>query len=178
MVSARPAVVMPRGAILPDRRLAYVAGFSQVWAILGNFQRPWLLLTAGALTLSCAGLAGLEHGVLAIIGCAAAIAVLALGFLQPPPDFAIPWAVIPVPGFLIAFWAAERYRDGFRGRGGWRAKLGVFLDSVHLIRQLFTHPWRRGPALAGVAGFWLADAAAAWAGLAAFGYLMNPASRP
>jgi uncharacterized membrane protein YbhN (UPF0104 family) len=123
-----------------------------------------------------ASLAGLEHGVLAIVASAAAIAVLSLGFRRPPPDFSIPWAVIPVPGLLIAFWAAERYRDRLRGGRGWRGKLGTFLDSIHLIRELFAHPSRYGSALLGMTWFWFADAAAAWAGLAAFGYQMNPAS--
>src|SRR5438045_3635031 len=68
-----------------------------------------------------AALGGLEHGVLAIGGCAAAIAVLVSGRGQPAADFTIPWAVIPIPGFLIGFWAADRYHDRFRDRAGWRA---------------------------------------------------------
>jgi hypothetical protein len=118
------------------------------------------------------GLAGLEHGVLALGGTAMAIAVLASGSGQPPMDFTIPWAVIPVPGFLIAFWLAERYRDRFRGQQGWRGSLGNFLESIHLIRVMFAHPRRWGLALAGMALFWAADAFAAWAGMAAFGFHM------
>lgn len=218
--------------------LAYVAGFSQVRAVLGRFQWPWLSLLAGALAFSfvayyyayrgiyrirggptlsgpqmravviagfggflahggaaldeyalkaagskeraakvrVASLAGLEHGVLALIGTAAAIVVLGLGFLRPPPDFTIPWAIIPVPGFLLAFWVAHRYRDRPHETNGWRGKLAVFRDSIDLIRQMFAHPWRCGPALLGMAVFWIADAASAWAGMAAFGYQMNGAS--
>jgi hypothetical protein len=122
------------------------------------------------------GLAGLEHGILALGGCGAAIAVLASGRAQPPPDFSIPWAVLPVPGFLIAFWLAERYRDRFRDRRGWRGSLGNFLESIHLIRELFAHPRRWWSALSGMALFWAADAFAAWAGMAAFGYQMNAAA--
>jgi hypothetical protein len=48
------------------------------------------------------GLAGLEHEIMALGGTVAAIAVLAPGSDQPPLDFTIPWAVIPVPGFLVA----------------------------------------------------------------------------
>jgi peptidoglycan/LPS O-acetylase OafA/YrhL len=59
---------------------------------------------------------------LAIGGCAAAIAVLVSGRGQPPLDFTLPWAVIPIPGFLIGFWAADRYGDRFRDRSGWRRK--------------------------------------------------------
>jgi hypothetical protein len=123
-----------------------------------------------------AGLAGLEYGVLAIGSCAAAIAVLVSGFAEPPADFTIPWAVIPVPGLLIAFWAAERYRSRFRSPGGWRGGLGTFLDAVHLIRELFIHPWRWASALLGMTLFWAAEALAAWAGLAAFGFQMNAAA--
>jgi hypothetical protein len=218
--------------------LAYVAGFSAVRAVLGDFHWVWLLALAGALGLSFAGyylayqgiftvgggptlqgsqmrtvvtvgfggflahgggaldryaleaagaeqreakvrvsgLAGLEHGILAIGGCGAAIAVLASGRAQPPLDFAIPWSVLPIPGFLVAFWLAERYRDRFRNRRGWRGSLGNFLESIHLIRLLFAHPRRWWPALLGMALFWAADAFAAWAGMAAFGYQMNVAA--
>jgi hypothetical protein len=217
--------------------LAYVAGWSQVRAVLGGFDGIWLIALVGALLISFIGyhyaylgifrveggpalprrqmravvaagfggflahgggaldqyalqaagtqedeakarvaaLGGLEHGVLAVGGCAAAIAVLASGLGQPPMDFTIPWAVIPIPGFLIGFWAARRYRDRFRDRGGWRRKLGIFLESVWLIRVLFTHPLRWGSALCGMALFWAADAFATWAGLAMFGFKMNAA---
>jgi hypothetical protein len=218
--------------------LAYVAGFSSVRAVLGNFHPVWLAALVGALGISfvgyyyayqgifmveggptlqgwqmrtvvttgfggflahgggaldryaleaagadraearvrVAGLAGLEHGIMAIGGTACAIVVLASGSDQPPMDFSIPWAVIPVPGFLIAFWAAERWRDRFRGRDGWRGSVGRFLESIHLIRAMFVNPRRWGLALAGMALFWAADAFAAWAGMAAFGFEMNAAS--
>lgn len=123
-----------------------------------------------------AGLAGLELGVLAISATAAAIAVLALGRPQPPLDFTLPWAVIPIPGLLAAFWLAERYRDRFRDRPGWRHQLGIFLESIHLIRRLFARPGRWWPALAGMTVFWVSDAFAAWAGLAAFGFQMDVAA--
>jgi uncharacterized membrane protein YbhN (UPF0104 family) len=214
--------------------LSYVAGFSSVHAVLGDFHWVWLIALVGALGLSFAGyyyayegmftvaggptlrgpqmravvtvgfggflahgggvldqyaleaagagkreaksrvsgLAGLEHGVLSLGGTAAAIAVLAQGSGKPPLDFTLPWAIIPVPGFLIAFWAAERYQDRFRRRGF----LGNFLESIHLIRVMFTNPRRYGAALAGMALFWAADAFAAWAGMAAFGFQMNVAS--
>jgi hypothetical protein len=123
-----------------------------------------------------AALGGLEHGVLAIGGCAAAIAVLASGRGQPPMDFTVPWAVIPIPGFVIGFWAADRYGDRFRDQVGWRRKLGIFLDSIRISRVRSAHPLRWGSALCGMALFWAADAFAAWAGLAMFGLHMNPAA--
>jgi uncharacterized membrane protein YbhN (UPF0104 family) len=213
--------------------LAYIAGFSSVRAVLGDFQWVWLVALVGALGVSFAGyyyftvangpallgpqmravvtvgfggflahgggvldqyaleaagadqreaktrvsgLAGLEHGIMALGGTAAAIAVLAQGSDQPPLDFTIPWAVIPVPGFLVAFWLAERYRDRFRGREGWRGSFGNFLESIHLIRVMFANPRQYGIALAGMALFWAADAFAAWSGMAAFGFKMNAAS--
>jgi hypothetical protein len=218
--------------------LAYVAGFSSVRAVLGNFQPVWLAALVGALGISfvgyyyayqgiftvdggptlkawqmrtvvtvgfggflahgggaidryaleaagadqreaktrVSGLAGLEHGVLALGGTVCAVVVLVSGSGQPPLDFAIPWAVIPVPGFLLAFWLAARYRDRFRGREGWRGSLGNFLESIYLIRMMFVHPWRFGLPLAGMGLFWAADAFAAWAGMATFGFHMNAAS--
>ena len=84
--------------------------------------------------------------------------------------------MLPIPGFLIAFWAAERYKRRFGDKPGWRGKLGTFLDSIHLIRELFVQPGRWGFALAGMALYWAADAFATWAGLAAFGLQMNVAA--
>jgi hypothetical protein len=122
------------------------------------------------------GLAGFEVGILALGGTATAIAVLALGSSTPPLDFTLPWAVIPVPGFLIAFWLAERYRDRFQGRPGWRGTVGCFLESIHLLRVMFANPRRYGYAVAGMALFWAGDAFAAWAGMAAFGFQMGAAA--
>jgi hypothetical protein len=122
------------------------------------------------------GLGGFELGVLALGGTATAIAVLALGSSAPPPDFTLPWAVIPVPGFLLAFWLAERYRDRFQGRPGWRGTVGNFLESIHLIRVMFANPRRYGLAVAGMALFWAGDAFAVWAGMAAFGFQMGAAA--
>jgi hypothetical protein len=123
-----------------------------------------------------AALSGLEQGVLALIGTAAAIVVLAAGLAKPPPSFTVPWAVIPVPGFLVAFWLAARHRDRFASRDQRPSKTGIFLDAIQLIRVLFACPLRYCPALAGMAAFWAGDALAAWAGLAAFGQRMNVAA--
>jgi hypothetical protein len=161
-------------------RAVVAAGFGGFLAHGGGALDQYALEAAGAgeqeAKVRVAGLAGLEHGVLAIGGTGCAIAVLVSGLAVPPPDFTLPWAVIPVPGFLIAFWAAERYRDRFSGKPGWRGKLGTFLDSIHVIRELFIHPLRWGSAVAGMALFWAADAFSAWAGLEAFGFGMNAAA--
>ena len=161
-------------------RAVVAAGFGGFLAHGGGALDQYALQAAGAEEADAkarvAALGGMEHGVLAIGGCAAAIIVLATGRGQPALDFTLPWAVIPIPGFLIGFWAADRYRDRFRGQAGWRAKVGTFLDSIHLIRVLFAHPLRWGAALWGMALFWATDAFATWAGLATFGFQMNMAA--
>lgn len=158
-------------------RAVVAAGFGGFLAHGGGVLDEYALQGAGAderdAKVRVAALAGLEHGILALGGCAAAIALLASAIDTPPHDFTIPWAVLPVPGFLIAFWAAGRYRDRLRGRSGWHGKLGVFLDSIFLIRKMFRHPLRHAAALGGMALFWAADIFAGWAGLAMFGSHMN-----
>ena len=112
------------GPTLPRRQMRAVvaAGFGGFLAHGGGALDQYALQAAGAeedeAKARVAALGGLEHGVLAIVGCAAAIAVLVSGRGQPPMDFTVPWAVIPIPGFLIGFWAAGRYGDRFRGRAG------------------------------------------------------------
>jgi hypothetical protein len=120
-------------------------------------------------------LGGLEYGVLALGGCGSAIAVLVLGLAKPTPDFTLPWAVIPVPGFLVGFWVAHRYADRLASKPGWRARLAVFLDSIRVVRGLFGRPFRRPAAVLGMALFWAGDGVAAWAGLAMFGTTMSAA---
>ena len=170
------------GPTLPRRQMRAVvaAGFGGFLAHGGGALDQYALRAAGTdedeAKARVAALGGLEHGVLSIGGCAAAIAVLVSGRGQPPMDFTVPWAVLPIPGFLIGFWAARRYADRFRSRGGWRGKLGIFLDSILLIRVLFVRPLRWGSALCGMALFWVADAFAAWAALAMFGFQMNAAA--
>lgn len=158
-------------------RAVVAAGFGGFLAHSGSALDDYALRAAGAdrreAKVRVVALAGLEHGVLALGGCAAGIAVLSQGLSRPPADFSTPWAVIPVPGFLLAFWLANRYRDRLRGRAGWRDQLGIFLDSIYLIRMMFRHPVRRGAALGGMALFWAADIFAAWAGLATFGFRMG-----
>jgi hypothetical protein len=161
-------------------RAVVVAGFGGFLAHGGGKLDQYALEAAGTdagdAKVRVSSLAGLEHGVLSIIGCVAAIVVLAAGRSAPPGDVSIPWAVLPVPGFVIAFWLAERYRGRFASTPGWRRGVATFLESVHKIRQLFAHPLRWGSAIAGMALFWLLDAFAAWSGLAAFGVRMDAAA--
>jgi hypothetical protein len=170
------------GTRLSGRQLRAVvaAGFGGLLAHGGGALDKYALQAAGAderdAKARAAGLAGLEHGVLAIGGCVAAITILVSGRAVPPADFTLPWAIIPIPGIVIGFWAAERYWDGLYRRAGWRGTLGIFLRSVHLIRELFVHPWPWGSAVLGMVMFWAGDAFAVWAGLAAFGFRMEAAA--
>jgi uncharacterized membrane protein YbhN (UPF0104 family) len=169
------------GPSLPRRWLLTVAavGFGGFLAHAGGKLDRYALEASGAreeaARVRVLALAGLEYGVLSIGGCATAIAVLVAGS-GIPPDFTLPWAVAPVPGFAIAFWAARRYRARFRNRVGWRARVGTFLEAVCLIRELFTRPLHWGWGWGGMAVFWAGDAFAVWAGLAAFGYRMDAAA--
>lgn len=163
----------------PQMRAVVAAGFGGFLAHGGSALDDYALQAAGAndreAKVRVSSLAGLEHGILGLGGCGAGIAVLVLALARPSLDFSLPWAVIPVPGFLIAFWLAGRYRARMRDRAGWQGRVGVFLDSIYLIREMFVHPRRRGATLAGMALFWAADIFAAWAGLATFGVRMNGA---
>jgi uncharacterized membrane protein YbhN (UPF0104 family) len=120
-------------------------------------------------------LAGMEHGVLGLGGWACSLAIIAMGLHAPPADVTWTWAIVPIPGFAVAFWAAERYRSRFRGATGWRGGVGIFLDAVHYARRLFLDPKHYWPAPFGMAAFWAADSFALWCGLRAFGYSMDPA---
>lgn len=182
LLAYRGVFAVDGGPRLPPRQLVAVvaAGFAGIVAERGSKLDQYVLEAAGAddaeARARACGLAGMEHGTLAIGGCAMAIAVLAASTSRIPADFTVPWAVLPVPGFLIAFWAAGHYRHRFSQQGGWRRSVRTFLDSICLIRVLFTQPRRWGSAVCGMAVFWAADALAAWAALAAFGFDMNAAA--
>jgi uncharacterized membrane protein YbhN (UPF0104 family) len=157
-----------------------LAGFGGFLAYGGGSIDGYALRTAGAddsdAKVRIAGLAALEQGALALLGCGVSIAVLVARLRGVPAGASVPWAVAPIPGFLIAFWIADRYRDRLVGASGWRAMAGTLLGSVLMIRELFAHPLRWGSAIIGMVVFWAADAVAAWAGLAAFGFRMNAAA--
>jgi glycosyltransferase 2 family protein len=170
------------GPEIPRPTLAAVAlaGFGGFLAYGGGSLDGYALRTAGAeesdAKIRVAGLAGLEQGALAILGSGVSIAALLGHPRGVPAGASIPWAVAPIPGFLIAFWLADWYSDRFASQGGWRAHIGTLLSSVLVIRELFAHPLRWGSAIVGMGVFWAADAAAAWAGLASFGFHMNVAA--
>jgi hypothetical protein len=170
------------GYELNRRQLTAVvaAGFDGLFSTGGARPDGLVLQASGAsrheAQVRLATLTGMEQGILALYGCAASITCLALGLAGVPPDFTLPWAVIPVPAFAAAFWLASRYRGRLQGRTGWRAALSVFADAVFLIRMLFARPVRYRGAIAGMAVFWAGDSAAVWASLAAFSFRMNGAA--
>jgi uncharacterized membrane protein YbhN (UPF0104 family) len=159
-----------------------IAGFGGFLAYRGQSLEQQALQAAGTdkaeAQVRVASLSGLEQGILGISGCGLSIAMLAAHDRVPPVSVTAVWAIVPIPAGLLAFWVARRYRNKFPlGRdSGWKARLGTFLHSIHVIREMFTHPLRWGPAIIGMALFWAADALAAWAGLAAFGFGMNVAA--
>jgi uncharacterized membrane protein YbhN (UPF0104 family) len=165
---------------LANRLAVVAAGFGGFLAHGGTGIDRAVMCAAGAsereAKVRVTLLGGLEHGILAIPCSVAAMVVLAEGGRKPPLDFTIPWAIGPAVGFAVAYWAAERYRDRPRERDGWREKLSILFDAVHLIAAMFRRPLRYGGAIAGMLVYWLADMWALWAGMAAFGYRMNAAT--
>jgi hypothetical protein len=159
-----------------------LAGFGGFLAYRGGSLDGYALRTAGAsepdAKMRVAALGGLEQGALALAGCGVAVAVLLTGLPGDPVSATLTWALAPVPGLLLAFWLADRFagRSGLAAEHGWRALAGTFFGSILMIMELFTRPHRWGTAIVGMTVFWLADAVAAWAGLAAFGLRMNAAA--
>ena len=163
-----------------DRLAVVAAGFGGFLAHGGTGIDHAVMRAAGAsereAKVRVTLLGGLEHLVLAVPCSVAAIVLIVQGVWKPPLDFLIPWAVGPAVGFGVAYWAAERFRERLRGRGGWREKLSILLDAAHLIGAMFRDPWRYAGAIAGMLFYWLGDMFALWAGMAAFGFRMNVAS--
>jgi uncharacterized membrane protein YbhN (UPF0104 family) len=112
------------------------------------------------------GLGALEYALLAPAACVVAIQFLAQGAHKPSPGLTLPWAIAVPLGFVAALWAVER-REQFRGKPGWRGHLGRALDSIHVLKCLFTRPRHLiGPL--GTAIYWFGDIVCLWACLQAF----------
>lgn len=171
-----------RGPVIKRSALLAVvaAGFGGFLAHGGTALDKFAMRSGGArereANVRVSALAGFEHGVLALIVCPASIVALALGLSIPKPDFTWPWAVIAPLGFGAAVWAAERYRGRLHERKGWRGRLGVFLDAVHVVYANLRNPREHGLSVLGMGAYWGADMFALWAATAAFGYQMSALS--
>jgi hypothetical protein len=119
-------------------------------------------------------LTGFEQAALALIVCPVSVAALIQGVAFPRAGFTWPWALIPLPGFLLGALVSQRYRYRLRERNGWRGKLAMALDAIHLVVfDLLLRPGRRGLAVAGMMLYWGGDMFGLWATTAAFGYHMS-----
>jgi len=112
------------------------------------------------------GLGALEYALLAPAACIAAIALLVMGVAKPGPVLTLPWAIAVPVGFVAALWAVG-HRQRFHGKTGWREQLGQGLDSIYVLRCLFS---RRAHLAApiGTAVYWFGDIVCLWACLQAF----------
>jgi uncharacterized membrane protein YbhN (UPF0104 family) len=109
----------------------------------------------------------LEHAPLAPAACAAAIVLLAQGRHKPGLDFTIPWATLVPVGAVLAFLGVRRRRR-FRGKEGWRGKLGDTLEGIHVLFQL-GREWREHyAAFIGATVYWAGDVLCLWASLQPF----------
>jgi uncharacterized membrane protein YbhN (UPF0104 family) len=103
------------------------------------------------------GLGALEYALLAPATCIVAIMLLLDHVRTPGPGITLPWAIaVPVGGILAL--SALRIRERLHGRTGWRDALAQWLDSIHVLRQLFLR-LDHAAAPAGTALYWFGDIA-------------------
>jgi len=112
------------------------------------------------------GLGALEYALLAPATCIAAIALLVMGVAKPPAALTLPWAIAVPIGFAAAIWAVG-HRQRFHGTTGWRDHLGQGLDSIYVLRCLFSRR-KHLAAPIGTAVYWFGDIVCLWACLQAF----------
>ena len=82
------------------------------------------------------GLGALEYALLAPATCIVAILLLLDHVHRPSTGLTMPWAIAVPTGGVLAL-SALRLRDRLRGGRGWRDALAQWLDSIHVLRQLF-----------------------------------------
>ncbi|HET8976547.1 MAG TPA: hypothetical protein VFN87_00220 [Solirubrobacteraceae bacterium] len=162
---------------LPSLLAVVTAGFGGFLAQGGTALDEFAMRAGGAdkheAKARVSALAGFEHGALALVACPAAIVALIIGGIFPKHDFTWPWAVLPPIGFALAIWLAERYRDRLREREGWRGKLGIFFDAIHIVWVVLRRPGTWGYAVLGMMIYWLGDMFALWAATRAFGFTIG-----
>jgi uncharacterized membrane protein YbhN (UPF0104 family) len=103
------------------------------------------------------GLGALEYALLAPATCIVACLLLVDNVHTPAASLTMPWAIAVPAGGVIAL-SALRVRERLRGQTGWREGLAQWLDSIHVLRQLFLRLEHvAGPA--GTALYWFGDIA-------------------
>jgi uncharacterized membrane protein YbhN (UPF0104 family) len=103
------------------------------------------------------GLGALEYALLAPAVCIVAILMLLEHVQRPASGLTMPWAIaVPVGGILAL--SALRLRERVRGRHGWRDAFAQWLDSLHVLRQLFVKVEHLA-APVGTGIYWLGDLA-------------------
>jgi len=103
------------------------------------------------------GLGALEYALLAPATCIVAILLLLDHVRQPGTGLSMPWAIAVPAGGVLAL-SAMRLRDRLRGQRGWRDHLAQWLDSIHVIRQLFVKLEHAGGPI-GTGIYWFGDIA-------------------
>ena len=103
------------------------------------------------------GLGALEYALLAPATCIVAIMLLAEHVHRPSSGITMPWAIAVPAGGILAL-SALRLRDRLRGRRGWREAVAQWLDSIHVLRQLFVKLEHFAGPL-GTALYWFGDIA-------------------
>jgi uncharacterized membrane protein YbhN (UPF0104 family) len=103
------------------------------------------------------GLGALEYALLAPATCIVAILLLSDHVRTPNPSLTMPWAIAVPAGGILAL-SALRIRDKLRGRPGWRDALAQWLDSIHVLRQLFLRAEHAAGPI-GTAIYWFGDIA-------------------
>jgi uncharacterized membrane protein YbhN (UPF0104 family) len=112
------------------------------------------------------GLGALEYALLAPAACITAIVLLISGVEKPAPALTLPWAIAVPLGFVAALWAVG-HRQRFHGKEGWREKLAQGLDSIYVLRCLFSRKQHLAAPI-GTAVYWFGDIVCLWACLQAF----------
>jgi uncharacterized membrane protein YbhN (UPF0104 family) len=103
------------------------------------------------------GLGALEYALLAPATCIVAILLLFDHVQKPAEGLTMPWAIAVPVGGIVAL-SALGLRERLRGHRGWRDHVAQWLDSIHVLRQLFVRLEHfAGPLGSGI--YWFGDIA-------------------
>ena len=103
------------------------------------------------------GLGALEYALLAPATCIVAVILLFDHVQKPAEGLTMPWAIAVPVGGIVAL-SALGLRERLRGHRGWRDHVAQWLDSIHVLRQLFVRlEHLAGPLGSGI--YWFGDIA-------------------